>query len=120
MKLRPPRTTRTATLFPYTTLFRASAGVAESLKYACNTYHAIKIAFANELGALMKALGIDARDTMRIFCEDRDLNISPAYLRHGFAFGGSCLPKELRAVAELAKSTNLQLPMMTSKHGRTP
>src|SRR3546814_3907201 len=62
----------------------------------------------------MKALGIDARDTMRIFCEDRDLNISPAYLRPGFAFGGSCLPKELRAVAELAKSQNLQLPMMTS------
>src|SRR3546814_20769268 len=62
----------------------------------------------------MKALGIDARDTMRIFCEDRDLNISPAYLRPGFALGGSCLPKELRAVAELAKSQNLQLPMMTS------
>src|SRR3546814_119512 len=95
-------------------LYVTSAGVAESLKYACNTYHAIKIAFANELGALMKALGIDARDTMRIFCEDRDLNISPAYLRPGFAFGGSCLPKELRAVAELAKSQNLQLPMMTS------
>src|SRR3546814_14769068 len=62
----------------------------------------------------MKALGIDARDTMRIFCEDRDLNISPAYLRPGFAFGGSCLPTELRAVAELAKSQNLQLTMLTS------
>lgn len=95
-------------------LFATTARVAESLKYACNSYHAVKIAFANELGALMKELGVDAREAMQIFCEDRNLNISPAYLRPGFAFGGSCLPKELRAIADMARVRNLQLPMLTS------
>lgn len=95
-------------------LFATSARVAESLKYACNSYHAVKIAFANELGALMKEMGVDTRETMRIFCEDRSLNISAAYLRPGFAFGGSCLPKELRAIADLARARNLQLPMLSS------
>jgi GDP-mannose 6-dehydrogenase len=94
--------------------FATTASVAESLKYACNAYHAVKIAFANELGALMKVIGVDARETMRIFCEDRDLNISPAYLRPGFAFGGSCLPKELRAIADMAKAGNLELPMLAN------
>lgn len=95
-------------------LFATTARVAEWLKYACNSFHAVKIAFANELGALMKATGVDAREAMRIFCEDRSLNISPSYLRPGFAFGGSCLPKELRAIADMAKAENLQLPMLTS------
>lgn len=95
-------------------LFSTTASIAEALKYACNSYHAVKIAFANELGALMKALGIDARETMRLFCEERDLNISPAYLRPGFAFGGSCLPKELRAIASMAKTAHLELPMLTN------
>lgn len=95
-------------------LFATTARVAESLKYACNSYHAVKIAFANELGALMKAIGVDARETMRIFCQDRDLNISSAYLRPGFAFGGSCLPKELRAIVDMAKAENLQLPMLAN------
>ncbi len=95
-------------------LHTTSARAAEALKYACNAYHAVKIAFANELGTLMKAAGVDARETMRLFCEDRDLNISPAYLRPGFAFGGSCLPKELRAIADLARTANLELPMLTN------
>lgn len=95
-------------------LFSTTASIAEALKYACNSYHAVKIAFANELGVLMKALGIDARETMRLFCEERDLNISPAYLRPGFAFGGSCLPKELRAIASMAKAAHLELPMLTN------
>jgi GDP-mannose 6-dehydrogenase len=95
-------------------LFATTARVAESLKYACNSFHAVKIAFANELGTLMKEVGIDAREAMRIFCEDHSLNISAAYLRPGFAFGGSCLPKEMRAIADMARSKNLELPMLTS------
>ena len=62
----------------------------------------------------MKTLGIDGRETMRLFCEDRDLNISPAYLRPGFAFGGSCLPKELRAIVGMAKSAHIDLPMLSN------
>lgn len=95
-------------------VFSTTASIAESLKYACNAYHAVKIAFANELGAVMKSMGIDARETMRLFCEERQLNISPAYLRPGFAFGGSCLPKELRAIAGMAKTADLQVPMLAN------
>jgi len=93
-------------------LFATTARVAESIKYACNVFHALKITFANEFGALMKELGVDAREAMHIFCEDRTLNISAAYLRPGFAFGGSCLPKELRAIGDIARARNLQLPML--------
>jgi GDP-mannose 6-dehydrogenase len=95
-------------------LFSTTARIAESLKYACNAYHAVKIAFANELGAVMKSMGVDARETMRLFCEERQLNISSAYLRPGFAFGGSCLPKELRAIEGMAKAARLELPMLNS------
>ena len=95
-------------------LFSTTASIAESLKYACNAYHAVKITFANELGVVLKSLGIDARETMRLFCEERQLNISAAYLRPGFAFGGSCLPKELRAIEGMAKAARLDLPMLNN------
>jgi GDP-mannose 6-dehydrogenase len=87
-------------------------GVAESVKYLSNVYHAVKLAFANEAGAVLAARGVDAREAFRIFCEDRTLNISPAYLRPGFAFGGSCLPKDLRGFIELADQVRVAAPFL--------
>lgn len=87
---------------------------AESIKYLCNIFHAIKIGFANEAGAVLKGLGIDARAAMAVFCEDRVLNISPAYLRPGFAFGGSCLPKDLRGFLSLAAGAEVETPFLAS------
>ena len=95
-------------------VFATTASIAESLKYACNAFHALKITFANEIGAILKAMDIDGREAMRLFCEDRDLNLSPAYLRPGFAFGGSCLPKELRAIVGIARTKNVDLPMLAN------
>jgi GDP-mannose 6-dehydrogenase len=91
---------------------RTSTGVAESVKCLSNAFHAVKITFANEAGVLLKTLGVDAQETMRIFCEDRQLNISPAYLRPGFAFGGSCLPKDVAALVALAKARHVDLPFL--------
>ena len=89
-----------------------SIEAAESLKYACNAYHAVKITFANEIGRLLSAVDVDTRDVMRVFCEDRHLNVSPAYLRPGFSFGGSCLPKDLRALMHIARITDVDVPML--------
>lgn len=91
---------------------RTTVKLAESVKYLSNNYHALKIAFANEAGAILKAAGVDGREAMQIFCKDRLLNISSAYLRPGFAFGGSCLPKDLRAFLYWARTMDLDVPLL--------
>ncbi|HKA31938.1 MAG TPA: nucleotide sugar dehydrogenase [Candidatus Binatia bacterium] len=87
---------------------------AEMLKYVSNTFHALKIAFANEIGDVCAAFGVDPQELMRIFMMDRKLNISEMYLRPGFAFGGSCLPKDLRALIYAARSADVALPLLSS------
>jgi GDP-mannose 6-dehydrogenase len=86
---------------------------AELVKYVDNAWHALKVAFGNEVGVIAKTLGINSHDVMDIFLQDTRLNISPAYLRPGFAFGGSCLPKDLRALNYLGRTLDLELPLLS-------
>lgn len=89
-----------------------SIETAEMVKYVDNVWHALKVCFGNEVGRLAASMGVDGTEVMDVFCQDVKLNISPYYLRPGFAYGGSCLPKEVRAVNGLAKAANLDLPLI--------
>ncbi|MDO7881016.1 nucleotide sugar dehydrogenase [Salinibacterium soli] len=91
-----------------------SPGVAEGLKYASNAFHAVKVAFANEMGRALESAAVDARDVMRIFVQDRELNVSARYLRPGFAFGGSCLPKDVRALSAFSRERGVPMPVLDS------
>ncbi|WP_107771332.1 nucleotide sugar dehydrogenase [Nocardioides sediminis] len=92
---------------------RVSVATAEALKFACNAFHATKVSFANEVARVFRGHGVDTREVMSLFCRDTKLNISPRYLRPGFAFGGSCLPKDLRSMLHLARIDDVDAPLLS-------
>jgi GDP-mannose 6-dehydrogenase len=95
-------------------IIRKDIAVAEMIKYTCNVWHATKVTFANEIGNIAKAVGVDGREVMEVVCQDKALNLSQYYMRPGFAFGGSCLPKEVKGFLTLARDLDVPIPTLSA------